>query len=116
VSAKGTRFLFRSAVTAGILSTAALVASAIPASAAPFVTLTGFGGTEEFTCAVTTHGIRVDPLSFASNGCANRLWLHQFHDGSGWAYCITGHASNHPIPARFDAAQQAQVVTNTASC
>jgi hypothetical protein len=116
VSVKATRFLFRSAATAGILSAAALVASAVPASAAPFASLTGFGGTEEFTCAVTTHGIRVDPLTSANNGCANRLWLHQFHDGSGWAYCISGHAANQPIPARFHAAEQAQVVSNTAHC
>jgi len=116
VSVKTTRFLFRSAVAAGILSTAALVASAVPASAAPFVTLTGFGGNEEFTCAVTTHGIRVDPLNTVTNGCANRVWLHQFHDGSGWAYCISGHTGNQSIPARFDAPEQAQVVTNTAQC
>jgi hypothetical protein len=115
VSVKTTRFLFRSAAAAGILSAAALVASAVPASAAPFASLTGFGGTEEFTCAVTTHGIRVDPLSFADNGCANRVWLHQFHDGSGWAYCISGH-TNPSIPAKYDVAEQAQVVANTAHC
>jgi hypothetical protein len=110
-----TRFLFRSAAVAGILSAAALVASAVPASAAPFASLTGFGGTEEFTCAVTTHGINVDPLSHADNGCSKRVWLHQFHDGSGWAYCISGN-TDPSIPAKFDAPEQAQVVSNTASC
>ena len=100
---------------AGLLSAAAIVASAIPASAAPFASLIGVRGTEEFTCAVTTHGVNVTPLTSAVNGCGNRIWLHQNLNGSGWGYCISGH-TNPPIPTIYDNPAQAQVVANTAHC
>ena len=115
MSARAIKFLSKSAAAAGLLSAAAIIAPAIPASAASYVSLHGFLGTEQFTCAVATHGINIGPVSSAANGCANRVWLHQYLNGSGWAYCIPGH-TNPTIPTRYQAAQQALVSANTASC
>lgn len=116
MSVRAIKFPFKSATAVGLLSAAAIVASALPASAATsFVSLIGNGGTEEFTCAVTTHGISVAPLRSADNGCANRVWLHKNLNGSGWGYCISGH-TDPSIPTKYDAAQQAQVVSNKTKC
>jgi hypothetical protein len=116
VSVRAIKIPFRPATAVGLLSAAAIVAFALPASAAtPFVSLIGNGGTEEFTCLVTAHGINVAPLRSADNGCANRVWLHKNLNGSGWGYCISGH-TNPSIPTKYEAAQQAQVVSNKARC
>jgi hypothetical protein len=107
---------FKAAAIVGGLSAAALVASALPAQAESVVVLTGFlGRTEQFTCKVTTHGINITPLTSANNGCSNRLWLHQNLNGSGWGYCVSGH-KDVSVPTKYDGAQQAQVVSNTAKC
>lgn len=116
MTVRAVKFLYKSATAAGLLSAAAIIASTVPASAASsYVTLTGDRGTEEFTCTVGTHGINVNPLYHADNGCANRVWLHQNLNGSGWGFCISGH-TDEAIPTKYDNAQQAQVSKNTAKC
>src|SRR5713226_3151591 len=112
VSARTNKFLFRSATAAGLLSAAAIIASATPASAASSVALTSsLGVHEDFTCAVTTHNVTAVPLSTADNGCANRVWLH----GTGFSYCISGHTHQN-VPTKYDNPQTAQVSANTAAC
>jgi hypothetical protein len=112
VSARTNKSLFRSATAAGLLSAAAIIASAIPASAASDVALTSASGVhEDFTCAVTTHNVTAVPLSTVDNGCANRLWLH----GRGYSHCISGH-TNGTVPTAYDDPQTAQVSANTAAC
>ncbi len=116
MSVRATRLPFKSATVVGLLSATAIVFSALPASAATsFVSLVGNSGTEEFTCTVNTHGISVGALHSVDNGCANRVWLHKNLNGSGWGYCISGH-TDPSIPTKYDAAQQAQVVSNKSKC
>ena len=112
MSARTNKFLFRSATAAGLLSAAAIIASATPASAASSVALRGaLGGNEDFTCAVATHNVNISPLSTANNGCSNRLWLH----GPGFSHCITGHSEQN-VSTKYENTQQAQVSANTAPC
>jgi len=112
MSARTSKFFFRSATTVGLLSAAAIMAYAIPASAAGVIALTsGLGVHEDFNCTVTTHNVTAVPLSTVSNGCANRLWLH----GIGYSYCISGHTGQ-TVPTKYDNPQTAQVSANTAAC
>jgi hypothetical protein len=112
VSARTNKFFFRSVTAAGLLSAAAIIASAIPASAAAYVALTsGLGIHNDFTCAVATHNVTAVPLSTAANGCANRVWLH----GIGFSYCISGHTEQN-VPTRYHNPQTAQISANTAPC
>jgi hypothetical protein len=115
MSARTIKVLSKATAAAGLLSAAAIIASAVPASASPYVTLKGIRGSEEFTCKITTHGINVTPLISAANGCGNRVWLHKNLNGSGWGYCISGHA-NINIPTKYQNPQQAQVSANKAKC
>jgi hypothetical protein len=115
MSAHAIKFLSKSTTAAGLLSAAAIIASAVPASATSYVTLKGIRGSEEFTCQVATHGINVTPLISADNGCGNRVWLHKNLNGSGWGYCISGHTSVN-IPTKYQNPQQAQVSSNKAKC
>jgi hypothetical protein len=115
MSVRTIRLHFKSAAAAGLLGVTALLASAIPASAAAEASLIGVRGTENFTCTHTTHGVNVDPLTRVDNGCGTRIWLHQNLNGSGWGYCISKH-SNPAIPTRYENPQQAQVTSNTANC
>jgi len=112
MSARTKKLLFTSAMAAGLLSATAIIASAIPASAAADVALTsGLGGHEDFNCTVTSHNVTAVPLSTVNNGCANRVWLH----GTGYSYCISGHTARN-IPTAYDNPQTAQVSANTAAC
>lgn len=115
MSAHTIRFHFKAAAAAGLFGVAVLTASAIPASAAPEVSLVGIRGTEQFTCTVQTHGVNVSPLDSANNGCGTRVWLHQNSNGSGWGYCISKH-TDPTIPTKYDNPAQAQVTSNTANC
>jgi serine/threonine protein kinase, bacterial len=91
-------------------------ASATPTSASSYVALEGAVGVEKFTtCVSATHSVNVDPLSFVENGCANRVWLHQNANGSGWSYCVSGH-TDESIPAKYDNPAQTLVSANTAAC
>src|ERR1039457_5769442 len=115
VSARTNKFLFRSATTAGLLSAAAIIASAIPASAASIpasaaslpasaaslphyvALIRGLGFRNDFACVVATHNVTAVPLSTAANGGATRVWLH----GIGYPYCIPGHTSQ-AVPTKYD--------------
>jgi hypothetical protein len=108
------KLLLRSAVAVGLLGSAGLVASAVPASAASAATLTGFFGTEEFNCTVTTHNVSISPVYTADNGCGTRLWLHGDFP-SAFSFCISP-GEYETIPSAYQDVQNAQVTSNTAAC
>jgi hypothetical protein len=111
--------LARFAVATSVLCAAVVTGFATPASAVTEVLLIGRRSNEAFTCTVsTTHGLYSGPaMGFyqADNGCGTRLWLHQYGDGSGWAYCIGPHVDK-GIPAQYQFPAQALVSANTAAC
>jgi hypothetical protein len=108
------KLLLRSAVAVALLSSAALMASAVPSSAASAVTLTGFFGTEEFNCAVTDHNVSISPVYTADNGCGTRVWLHGDFP-SGFSACISP-GEYETVPTKYQDVQYAQVTSNTAAC
>src|SRR5438552_13520645 len=101
------------------LSAAAVTAFATPAAAATEVLLIGRMTNQALICTPNlTHGLNSNhAFGFyqADNGCNTRLWLHQFSDGSGWAYCVGPHVDK-AIPSRFQFPAQALVSANRAAC
>jgi len=108
------KLLLRSAVAVGLLSSAALVASAVPSSATSAATLTGFFGTEEFNCAVIDHNVSISPVYTVDNGCGTRLWLHGDFP-SAFSVCISP-GKYETVPSEYQDVQDAQVTSNTAAC
>ena len=107
------------AVAASTLSAAVVTAFTSPAMAATDVLLIGRSTNQAIICTRnTTHGLNSHhAMGFfqADNGCNTRLWLHQFADGSGWAYCVGPHV-NKAIPNQYQFPAQALVSGNTAAC
>jgi hypothetical protein len=94
--------------------------SSTPASASTSVTLIGDGEAgvvvQEFSCALGNHATAAtEPIIQVDNGCKNRVWLHQWSNGTGWSYCVTGNAIRN-IPAKYQDATQAQVNASTGTC
>lgn len=108
------KLLLRSAVAVGLLSSAALTASAVPSSAASATTLTGFFGTEQFNCTVTDHNVSISPVYTVDNGCRTRVWLHGDFP-SAFSVCISP-GKYETVPSKYQDVQDAQVTSNTAAC
>jgi len=104
---------------AGMLSAAALTASALPASAASVLWLYGNDGNQEVICTPPgPHGVQelnLVGVAAAQNNCGTRVWLHQFSNGSGWSYCISPNSYT-TIPSWADFPAQLLVSSNSAYC
>lgn len=111
--------LVKPAVIVGLVSAAALAASAVPASAASEVVLKDPATYETLNCTVGSYGIQAGldeyGVTTVDNGCGNRVWLHEFADGSGWAICITGH-SDQSIPGEYQFPHNVVISGNTSYC
>jgi hypothetical protein len=117
--------LAKIAAAASVASAAVLTASVLPASAATYAILYGSGNpnngpfNQEVICTPPgTHGVEsglLDGIVAIQNFCGGRLWLHQYSNGSGWAYCVSPHGyANPPGWAQFPA--QLLISQNTAAC
>jgi hypothetical protein len=98
----------------GLLTSAALMASAVPSSATSAATLTGFFGTEEFNCVVTDHNVSISPVYSADNGCGTRVWLHGDFP-SPFSVCISP-GKYETVSTPYEDVQDAQVTSNKAAC
>jgi hypothetical protein len=111
--------LVRLAVATSVLSMAVVTGFATPASAVTEFLLIGRSFNQAINCAIsTTHGLNsTNAFGFyqAANECGTRVWLHQYLDGSGWAYCIGPHVDK-GIPTQYQFPRQALVSANTAAC
>lgn len=52
-------------------------------------------------------------VSYATDGCVGRVWLHENENGSGNSLCISPGYSDQPVPPAY---QQAQETANQAPC
>lgn len=122
MSPRTIKSLAKFAAAATVLSTAALTAATLPASAAAYSVLYGAatnslsqGSNQDIRCAPGNYGVEEDVLSGVIavwNGCGTRLWLK---GGAGWTYCVSpNHYVTLPGWAQFPT--QAGVSTNKANC
>lgn len=118
MSPRITRRFVKSIAAASLLSAAALTAYAIPAQAAGQVLLEGSLGYQSIGCYVGHHGVQtylLDNIYYVSNSCINRVWFHEYADGSGWSYCISPHAGVY-IPGQYQWPKDVFISGNTAAC
>ena len=80
---------------AGLLAFGLSLGPAVAASASSGVTITWVTYTgsysHTYSCSGTATYYGWD-VSYVSNGCGDRVWLHAQENGSGAAYCVT------PVP------------------
>jgi hypothetical protein len=110
----------RFTATATVVSAAALMASALPASAATDVQLWGNSDANQYVICTPpgTHGVEEDILygiSAVTNNCGTRVWFHQFSNGSGWSYCVSPH-NEVLVPSWAQFPAQLLVSENSAAC
>lgn len=116
ISAIAPRFKFAAAASVLAVSAATLVSSATPASAASSLEIRS--ATNYFNYYVCGSGGHATPTGGAAqviNLCPYRAWLHQYPDGTGWAYCISPNQAVNPA-GKYSDAFQVLASSNKANC
>jgi hypothetical protein len=121
-----TTFLASFVLGSGVLA-GALVAMATPASASMATEVILYsaginslaqGSNQDIGCIGGSHGVNEPALLgviAVANGCGTRVWLHQYSDGSGWAYCVSPYQYD-TLPGWAQFPQQLLISANTAGC
>lgn len=93
-------------------------ASTTPASCGPSNAIVHLGGSGNlYICAIiTVNTTGLGPFNLIEKTTHNRVWLHQFANGTGWADCFWADNVDTPLRGRDQTPGNVQVSSNTASC